>query len=126
MKRIIKPLILVFFLVFILVIPFLVFAGNPTTDMLKNVADDHGPYKAATTLTLSRSIGYVVSAFLSILGVIFIILVLIAGYNWMTAAGDETKVTKAKVTIRYAVIGLVIIVSSYAIWNFVLEGFLTK
>jgi cytochrome bd-type quinol oxidase subunit 2 len=61
----------------------------------------------------------IISAFLSILGVIFVILIIIAGYNWMTAAGDEQKVTKAKDTIRRAIIGLIIIVAAYAITYFV-------
>ncbi|MCD4762299.1 hypothetical protein K8R32_05065 [bacterium] len=71
----------------------------------------------------SASIGkmahYVIKGFLSVLGIIFIILLILAGYNWMTAAGDEAKVTKAKDTIQKAIIGLIIIVSAYAITAFV-------
>ena len=49
-----------------------------------------------------------------------------AGYNWMTAAGDETKLTQAKNTIRRSIIGVVIIVGAYAIYNFVLINLLAQ
>jgi len=64
----------------------------------------------------------VISAFLGLLAVIFIILMLIAGYNWMTAAGDEEKVTKAKNTIRRAIIGLIILITAYSITYFVFSN----
>jgi len=47
-----------------------------------------------------------------------------AGYNWMVARGEEEKVTIAKDTIKRAIIGLVITVSSYAIWNFIFSNFI--
>jgi cytochrome bd-type quinol oxidase subunit 2 len=68
---------------------------------------------------LATILGKIVQAFLGILGVIFIILILLAGFNWMTAAGEEEKVNKAKDTLRRAVIGLIIIISSWGIWTFI-------
>lgn len=70
-----------------------------------------------------KSLGYfmaiVIQAFLGLLGIIFVILIIYAGYNWMTAAGEEQKVEKAQNTIRRAIIGLIIIVGAYAITYFV-------
>lgn len=68
----------------------------------------------------SEVAGKIINGVLGILGVIFILLMLYAGYNWMTAAGQEQKVEKAKDTILRAIIGLLITISSYAIWNFIL------
>jgi len=65
---------------------------------------------------------YVISAFLSLLAIIFVILVIIAGYNWMIAAGDESKVSYAKETIKRALIGLIIIAAAYAITAFVFQN----
>ena len=70
-------------------------------------------------VTLGEAVAMVIKGFLGLLGIIFIILILIAGYNWMTAAGDEEKIKKATSTIRSAVIGLLIIVAAYAITYFV-------
>jgi hypothetical protein len=50
-----------------------------------------------------------------------VILIIYAGYNWMTAAGDSDKVDKAKDTIKTSVMGLILIVSAFAIWNLVAE-----
>jgi hypothetical protein len=61
-----------------------------------------------------------INAFLSIIGVMFLFYMLNAGYNWMTAQGDEEKVTKAKDTIKRAILGVIIIIGAYAISVFVI------
>ena len=61
----------------------------------------------------------VINAFLSIFGTIFLILMILGGYKWMMASGREEEVKKAKDTIRAAIIGLIIVVSAYAISYFV-------
>ncbi len=59
--------------------------------------------------------------FFTILGLLFLGLMLYGGYNWMTAMGEEEKVTKAKETIIPAVIGLGILIAAYAITTFVIS-----
>lgn len=71
------------------------------------------------TVTVGTVVGTIIKAFLGLLGIIFVILMIIAGFNWMTAGGDEDKINKAKDTIRAAVIGLIIVVAAYAITYFV-------
>ncbi|PIT87034.1 MAG: hypothetical protein COU31_05100 [Candidatus Magasanikbacteria bacterium CG10_big_fil_rev_8_21_14_0_10_40_10] len=56
---------------------------------------------------------------MSFLGIIFFGLVMFAGFTWMTAAGASEQVEKAKKLLEGAVIGLVLVLSSYAITNFV-------
>ena len=63
-------------------------------------------------------IGSIISSFLAILGSIFLILTLYAGFLWMTAAGSPDKVAKAKKLMTQAVIGLLIMLSSYSITRF--------
>lgn len=67
-------------------------------------------------------ISMVIRGFLSVLGIIFVVLMVLAGYNWMTAGGNEEKVEKAKDTIRRAIIGLIITASAYAITIFVFSN----
>ena len=62
-----------------------------------------------------------ISAFFGLLGIIFLVLIILAGFNWMTAQGDEAKVKSAKDTIRAAIIGLLIVVAAYSITYFVFE-----
>lgn len=75
-----------------------------------------------STSSIGGIMAKVISAFLTLLAIIFIVLIILAGYNWMTAGGEEQKVTKAKDTIQKAVIGLIIIMSAYAITAFVFRN----
>ena len=61
----------------------------------------------------------VIQVFLSFLALIFIILIILAGYKWMMARGDEGKVTEALNQIQHAVIGLLIILAAYAVTYYV-------
>lgn len=66
-------------------------------------------------------IARIINVFLGILGIIAVGLILYAGYLWMTAGGDDTKIAAAKKTLINSVIGLVIILSSFAITQFVIN-----
>lgn len=78
-----------------------------------------GGFETTSTTGLADIIAIIIQAVLGLLGMIFLILILYAGFNWMTAAGEEEKVTKAKETLTRAIIGLIIIVSAYLITIFV-------
>ncbi len=65
-------------------------------------------------------VGRVVRIFLSLLGLIMIILIMYAGYLWLTARGNEQQVEDAKHTLRSAIIGAIIILSAYAITGFLI------
>lgn len=67
----------------------------------------------------------VIRMVLGTLALIFLILVLIAGFRWMTSAGNEEAITKAKKMISSALIGIVIIFLAYAITAFVFMVLLT-
>ena len=67
--------------------------------------------------------GQVIKAILSVVGLIFLVLMVYAGMLWMTARGDEGKVEKSKEIITAAIIGLAITVSAYAITVFVVSRF---
>jgi len=91
--------------------------GNPLGD-----AGSQAGYEAISAEnSVEVMVGKVIQTFLSILGIIFLILMIYAGYNWMTAHGDEQKVTKAKETITAAIIGLVIVIGAYALAFFVIS-----
>lgn len=123
-----KYLFLLIFLV-ILVFPLFVHAIDPALDRLQAVGSDSGsgPYhNAAGEFGLVGIIGMVIQAALSLIGAIFLALMLYAGYHWMTSRGEEEKVEKAKDTIVRAIIGIIIVVGSYAIWAFIFTQFIQK
>lgn len=63
----------------------------------------------------------IINAILGLLGTIFLVLIVYAGFLWMTAGGDEGKIEKAKGLIWNGVLGLIIILAAYAITWFVFE-----
>lgn len=63
--------------------------------------------------------GGIVNIALSLIGIIFFLLILYAGFNWMIARGNTEKVDQSKSIIEGAVIGLIIVMSAYAITTFV-------
>lgn len=130
MKNILKNTILSFFLFTVLLFPFLALAQSNTVvttapnrliQTLNNVAEKGGyqidPTKASTPML----VGLILRAFLGFLGITFLILMILAGYNWMTAEGNVEQVQKAKRTIKQTIIGLIIAVSAWTLWTFVFE-----
>jgi hypothetical protein len=80
-----------------------------------------GAYARYDTVTTSLPgiIGDIIFIVFSILGIMFVMLMVYGGYLWMTAMGNETQVTKAKDSIQAAVIGIIIMAGAYAISYFV-------
>jgi heme/copper-type cytochrome/quinol oxidase subunit 2 len=71
-------------------------------------------------------ISTIIDTVLSFLGVIFLFLIMYAGYLWMTARGNEQRLEKAKDTLTAAIIGLIIIAAAYAISYFVMSKISTQ
>lgn len=88
-----------------------------------NLAPVANGYDTSGNTDIYQIIGTVVNSILGLLGVIFIVLIVYAGIQWMTAEGDEAKVEKAQTTMRNAIIGLIIIVAAYAISFFIITFF---
>ncbi len=63
-----------------------------------------------------------INIILGFLGILALALIIFAGFKWMTAAGNEDQVASAKKLLTAAVIGLIIILSSYSIASFVLDA----
>lgn len=73
---------------------------------------------------LKNVITGIINGVIGILGAVAAIFILIGGINYMTSAGDPGKTKKAKDTILWAVIGLIIAVLTFAIVNLVIVNIL--
>lgn len=81
--------------------------------------EDIGSSVGLGTADLKETVINVIQWVLGILALVAVIMIIIAGFQWMTAAGNEEKVEKAKKVISAAVIGLIIVLLAWAIVIFV-------
>lgn len=70
---------------------------------------------------VNKLITDVVNILSIIVGIAAVIMIIIGGFRYITSAGSAEKVTAAKNTILYALIGLVIVALSQVIVRFVLK-----
>ncbi len=71
------------------------------------------------------TVARIIQVALGLLGTIALVLVIYAGFKWMTAAGNEDAATEAKSIIFSSVIGLAIILSAYSITTFIVRQLYT-
>lgn len=64
----------------------------------------------------------VVNTLLIFLGTLTLIMIVVAGFMWLTAGGSEEKISKAKEILQGTVIGLVIVFSSFGLAQFVFSA----
>lgn len=76
----------------------------------ENLFGDAGVFKQVT------------NTILYIVGIIAVIMLIIGGIKYVVSGGDAKKVTDAKNTVLYAIIGLVIAFLAFAIVNFVISA----
>ncbi len=100
--------------------PSVAFAQAPVTEGLEAVGEAGGIAGGETDLLVI--IGRIINIALGFVGIVLLVILLYAGYEWMTSGGDPAKVDSAKTRIRNAVIGLVILMMSFAIVNFIMNA----
>lgn len=83
-----------------------------------------GHYATADENLLSSTAGTIVTTFLSLLGIVFIILSVYGGFLYLTARGNQEQTKKALTIITQSLIGLIIILAAYAISYFIFNFFI--
>jgi hypothetical protein len=67
----------------------------------------------------------VINVLMTFLGIIAVVIILLGGFKWMTAGGNEEKVEESKKLIRAGIIGLVIILAAWGIASYVVNTLVT-
>jgi len=75
--------------------------------------------KIKTDKTLPEVVGGVIKYGVGFLGIIFLILILYAGFLWMTAGGSQEDVTKARAILKWSIIGVIVVLGAYVISYYV-------
>lgn len=82
-------------------------------------------YGSATglgTKDVRSTIAQIIKVAMGLLGIVAVVIILIGGFTWMTAGGNEDKVGEAKKWIFSGVIGLALILSAYALAQFIITN----
>ena len=74
------------------------------------------------TSDIRTVVAKIINVAMGLLGIVAVVIILIGGFTWMTAGGNEDKVGEAKKWIYSGIIGLAIILTSYAIARFVVSS----
>ena len=85
-------------------------------------------YGAATGLgskDVRVTVASIIRTAMGLLGIVAVVIILIGGFKWMTAGGNEEQTGEAKKWIFSGVIGLAIILSAYALATYVITSLVT-
>lgn len=89
--------------------------GGGTGGLMKKVGGAAQYNTSVNEYTLSETVGRAVRMVLMLLGTIFFVLAVYAGFLWLSAQGNDQQVAKAKGILTTATIGMVVIIASYSI-----------
>lgn len=116
-------------IIYTLIISMSVFLPLASTLAVGNLGSANTNLKGASSVAgytegdIGNMTGNIINTALSLVGIIFLALMVYAGYLWMTAHGEESQIEKSQDIIRAAIIGLTITMSAYAITALVTKKF---
>ncbi len=88
----------------------------------KYTSGDKAGQGAGQSTDLMTILNTIINVALGVIGFVAVVMIIVGGVQYTTSAGDAAKVTKAKNTIMYGVVGLVIALLAFAIVNFILNN----
>lgn len=111
--KLLKKIYLLIALIFNFLIIKTALAAEDIFSRLKRVRDVTN--LPETTATPQRIIVNIIVYILGFVALFFLVSIIYAGYQWMTSAGNEEKLTKAKARLKNSIIGIFIIIAAYSI-----------
>ncbi|HZM63709.1 MAG TPA: pilin [Candidatus Saccharimonadales bacterium] len=97
-----------------------VFADSKT-EVCKGVTTVAGGSCADGTSDINRIISVFLNIFSVVIGIVAVVMIMVGGFKYITAGGDSSKVTSAKHTIIYALIGIIVVAMAQFLVQFVLQ-----
>lgn len=102
--------------------------AQPNTDRtvrLRNPLDqcptDAGPDDPCRT-TVPELVGNIIKALVGVVGAFALLIFVYGGFLWLTSGGEAGKVQQGKDAMKWAIVGLFVVFSSYALVSFVLSA----
>jgi hypothetical protein len=103
---------------------FTMVAGAQQLDADDLLPSEFGDATGLGQADLEETTGNIIRIIIGFLGIVAVIIVLLGGFKWMTAGGNDDKVREAKQMLIAGVIGLAIVLTAYAITSFVIGSIL--
>jgi hypothetical protein len=123
-----KKKLISLFIISVLVVPFLALPASAANDanVVFGLGFVDGSEAGSQGINLGNKdprtmVAQIINVVLTLLGIIAVGIVLLGGFKWMTAGGNEDKVGEAKKLLGAGVIGLVIILAAWGIARFALN-----
>ncbi len=101
-----------------------VMSATPVLAQTFDFGVSYGGQLGFGTREFRSAIMSIVNILMGFLGIIALVVILLGGFTWMTAGGNEDKIASARGYIVAGIIGLVIIFASYALIIFVINSML--
>ncbi len=98
------------------------FIGEAETILSDTGNTVYGQTAVTDSGELADKIGGIINVILGFLGIIFLILIIYAGFLWMTAGGNDETVGKARKILINSTIGLVIVIAAFTISSFIFDA----
>jgi Ni,Fe-hydrogenase I cytochrome b subunit len=93
---------------------------------LADIAPKIDPGKSGVnipTVTATQLLNSALNLTYFVAGIVAIVVIIIAGYDFTTAVYDPAKITQAKNNVLYAVVGLVVVIFAFVITQFIMRKF---
>lgn len=84
-----------------------------------SLKDSYSPAKNLSNPTLGGIAGPIINNVIIFSGLFAFFVIIFAGFNYISGAGDKQKMTQAQTMLTNGILGLVIVVASYLITNIV-------
>ena len=95
-------------------------AANAQINFQTGVQSARGDGVPATLFGQVGIVSQIINILLFLIGVVSVIMIILGGFKYALSGGDSDKVTGAKNTVLYAIIGLIVAILAFAIINFVI------
>lgn len=94
--------------------------GKSASEQYLSTASGDNGYSSGSEGNLMTTVNMIINVALGVIGLVAVVMIILGGVQYTTSSGDAAKVKKAKDTIMYGIIGLVVALLAFAIVNFVL------
>ena len=97
-------------------------SASAKSDICEGIALTGGKCDAGGQAPLNNTISKLINILSAVVGFVAVIMIIVAGFKYITSNGDANGIASAKNTVIYAIVGLLLVAMSQVIVRFVLNA----